>query len=102
MLPLLLYGCGTWSVTPRQEHGLKVFENRVLRNACEPKRDELTGEWRRLHKKELLALYSSPNIIRVIKIKKNEIGGTCSSYGDRRGADGVLVEKPEGKTTWNT
>jgi hypothetical protein len=75
---------------------LGVFDNRVLRRIFEPKGDEVTGEWRRLHNKELYALYSSPNIIRVIK-SKTEMGRTCSAYGERRGAYRILVGKPEGR-----
>jgi hypothetical protein len=67
ILPVLLYGCETWSLTLREEQRLRVFEKRVLRRIFGPKRDEVTGEWSRLHKDELNALYSSPNIIRVIK-----------------------------------
>jgi hypothetical protein len=67
ILPVVLYGYETWSLTLREECRLRVFENRVLRRIFGPKRDEVTGEWRRLHNKELYALYSSPNIIRVIK-----------------------------------
>jgi hypothetical protein len=58
-----------------------VFENRVLRGIFGPKRDGVTGEWRRLHNEELNDVYSSPNIIRVIQIKKNEVDGACSTYG---------------------
>jgi hypothetical protein len=64
ILPFVLYGCGTWSVTLREEHRLRVFENRVLRRMFGPKRDEVTGEWRKLHSDELHILYSSPTIIR--------------------------------------
>jgi hypothetical protein len=53
ILPVVLYGCETWSLTLREEHRLRVFENRVLRRIFGPKRDEVTGEWRRLHNKEL-------------------------------------------------
>jgi hypothetical protein len=67
ILPVVLYGCESWSFTLREECRLRVFENRVLRRIFGPKRDEVTREWRRLHNKELHALYSSPNIIRVIK-----------------------------------
>jgi hypothetical protein len=67
ILPVVLYGCETWSVTLREEHRLKVFENRVLREIFGPKRDEVTGEWRRLHNEELYYLYSAPHIILVIK-----------------------------------
>jgi hypothetical protein len=60
ILPVVLYGCETWSLTLREEHRLRLFENRVLRRIFGPKRDEVTGEWRKLHNKELHDLYSSP------------------------------------------
>jgi hypothetical protein len=66
ILPVF-YECETWSVTLKEEHGLRVFENRVLRGIFGPKRDEVTGEWRKLHSGELRNLYSSSNIIREIK-----------------------------------
>jgi hypothetical protein len=66
ILPAVLYGCETWSFSLREEDRLRVFENRVLRRIFGPKRDEVTGEWRRLHNEELNDL-SSPNIFRVIK-----------------------------------
>ena len=65
----------------REERRLRVFENRVLRRIFGPKRDEVKGEWRKLHNEELNDLYSSPNIVWVIKIVKNEMGGACSAYG---------------------
>jgi hypothetical protein len=61
---VVLYGCETWSLTLREEHRLRVFENRVLRRIFEPKRDEVTGEWRKLRNEELRDLYPSPSIIR--------------------------------------
>jgi hypothetical protein len=64
---VLLYGCGTWSLALREEHRPRVFENRVLRRLFGPKRDEVTGEWRKLYNEELRDLYSSPSIIRIIK-----------------------------------
>jgi hypothetical protein len=67
ILPVVLYGCETWSLTLREECRLRVFENKVLRRIVGPKRDEVTGEWSRLHNKEFYALYFSPDIIRVIK-----------------------------------
>jgi hypothetical protein len=67
ILPVVLYGCGTWSLTLREEFRLWVFEKRVLRRIFGPKRDEVTGGWRKLHNQELHNLYSSPNIIRMMK-----------------------------------
>jgi hypothetical protein len=64
ILPVVLYGCETWSLTLREDHRLRVFENRVLRRVLGPKRDEVTGEWRNLHNGELHNLYSSPDIVR--------------------------------------
>jgi hypothetical protein len=63
ILPVVLYGCEIWSLMLREEHILKVFENRVLRRIFGPKRDDVTGEWRKLHNEELHNLYSSPDII---------------------------------------
>ena len=67
ILPAVLYGCETWSLTLREEHRLRVFENRVLGRIFGPKRDGVTGEWSKLHNEELNDLYSSPNTVRVIK-----------------------------------
>jgi hypothetical protein len=67
ILPAVLYGCETWSLTLMEEHRLREFENRVLRRMCGPKRDEVTGDWRKLHDEEFHNLYSSPNIIRMMK-----------------------------------
>jgi hypothetical protein len=70
ILSVVLYGCETWSLTLREEHRLRVFENRVIRIIFGPKRDEVTGEWRKLHNEELNNLYSSPDIIRQIKSRQ--------------------------------
>jgi hypothetical protein len=68
ILPVVSYGCEAWSLTLREERRLKVFENRVLRRVFGPKRDEVTGEWRKLHNEELNDVYSLPNIVRVVKL----------------------------------
>jgi hypothetical protein len=70
ILPVVLYGCETWSLTLREEHRLRVFGNRVLRRIFGQKRDEVTGESRKLHNEELHNLYSSPDIIRQIKSRR--------------------------------
>ena len=80
ILPVVLYGCETWSLTLREEHRLRVFENRVLRRIFGPERDEVTGEWKKLLNEELNNLYSLPNIVRVIKSRRI-MGGACSAYG---------------------
>jgi hypothetical protein len=75
ILPAVLYGCETCFVTLREEHGLKVFENRVLRRIFGPKRDEMIRDWRKLHNWELYNLSSSPNIIRIIKLRRTRWTG---------------------------
>jgi hypothetical protein len=70
ILPVALYGCETWSLILREEHRLRVFDNRVLRRIFGPKRNEVTGEWRKLHNEELHILYSSQNIIRQINTRR--------------------------------
>jgi hypothetical protein len=74
-----------------------MFENRVLKRIFGPKRDEVTGEWRKLHTEELNDPYSSPNIFREIKIENNEMGRACSTNGEGRGVFRVLVGRHEGK-----
>jgi hypothetical protein len=91
ILPVVLYGCETWCLTLREEQRLKVFENRVLRRIFGPKKDEATGEWRRLHDEELNDLYSSSNIIRVIKSKRMRWAGHVARMGEKRGAYRILV-----------
>jgi len=97
ILPFVLYGCATWSVSLREEHGLREFENRVLRRIFGPMRDEVTGKWRKLHSKELYDLYSWPLNIRVIKSRKLWWAGHVARMWERRGAYSVLVGRPEGK-----
>ena len=75
ILPVVLYGCETWSLTLRKELRLRVFENRVLSRIFGPKRDEVRGEWRKLHNEELNVLYSSPNIVRMIKSRRMKWAG---------------------------
>jgi len=85
ILPVVLYGCETWSFTLREERRLRVFENRVLRRVFGLKRDEVTGEWRTLHNEELSDLYCSPNIVRVIKSRRMKWAGYVARMGERRG-----------------
>ena len=96
-MPVGLFGCETWSLTLREERRLRVFEKRVLRRIFGPKRDEVTGEWRTLHNEELNDLYSSPNIVWVIKSRRIRWAEHVARMGERRGLYRVLVGKPEGK-----
>jgi hypothetical protein len=84
ILPVVLYGCETWSLTLRKEHGLSVFENRVLRRVFGPKRDEVTEELRKLHNEELRDLYSSPSIITIIMMRRMRWAGLVARMGRRR------------------
>ena len=81
-----MYGCETWSLTLREERRLRVFENRVLRRILGPKRYEVTGKWKKLHNEELNDLYSSPNIVRVIKSRTMRWAGHVARRGEERGA----------------
>jgi hypothetical protein len=97
ILPVILYVCETWSLTLREEHRLRVFENKVLRRIFEPKRDEVTGGRRKLHNEELRDLYFSPIIIRIFKSRRMRWAGHVARMGERRNAYRLLVGKPEGK-----
>jgi hypothetical protein len=97
ILSVVLYGCETWSLTLMEEHRLRVFENRVLRGIFGPKRDEVTGELRKLHNGELRNLYSSPDIIRHIKSRRMRWAGHVARMGEGGNVYRVLVGKPEGK-----
>jgi hypothetical protein len=88
---VVLYGCETWSLTLREEHRLRVFENRVLRRIFGPKRDEVTGGWRKLRNEELHGLYSSPSIIRVIKARRMRWAEHVVRMGEVRGVYNILV-----------
>jgi hypothetical protein len=109
ILPVVLYGCETLSLTLREEHRLTVFEKRVLRRIFGLKRDEVTGEWRKLHSEELHNLYSSPNITLpnltsyhlADQTKDNKVGGTCDERGTEEGSVQSFGGKDRRKkTTW--
>jgi hypothetical protein len=97
ILPVVLYGCETWSLTLREEQRLRVFENRVLRRIFGPKRYEVTGGWRKLHNEELHGLYSSPSVVRMINARRMRWAGHVECMGEVRGAHNILVGKPEGR-----
>ncbi|KAJ4450642.1 hypothetical protein ANN_02071 [Periplaneta americana] len=97
ILLVVLYGCKTWTLTLREEQRLRVFDNKVLRKIFAAKRDEVTGEWRKLHNAELHALYSSPDVIRTIKSRHLRWAGHVAHMGESRNAYRVLVGRPEGK-----
>jgi len=97
ILPVVLYGCETWSLTLQDKRKLRLMENMVLRRIFGPRRDEVKGEWRRLHNEELNDLYCSPNIVRVIKSRRMKWAGHVACMGEERGVYRVLVGKAEGK-----
>jgi hypothetical protein len=92
-----LYGCETWSLTLREEHRLRVFGNRVFRRIFGPKRNEVTKGWRKLHNEELHGLYSSPSIVRVIKVRMMRWAWRVARMGEVRGAYNILAGRPEGR-----
>ena len=97
ILPVVLYGCESWSLKLREERRLGVFENRVLRRVFGPKRDEVTGELGKLHNEELSDLYSLPNIVRVVKSRRMRWAWHVARMGEGRGVHRVLMGKSEGK-----
>jgi hypothetical protein len=97
ILPDVLYGCEAWSLILREERKLRVFEKMVLRRIFGPRRDEVTGEWRRLHNEELNDIYCSPNIVRVIKSRRMRWAGHVARMVEKKGVYRVLVGKLEGK-----
>jgi hypothetical protein len=92
-----LYGCEAWSLTLREEHRVRVFENRVLRGIFGTKRDEVIGGWRKLYNEELHNLYCLLNIIRLNEARRLRWAGHVANMWDKRNAYRILVGKPEGK-----
>jgi hypothetical protein len=97
ILPVVLYGCETWSLTLRKNHRLRVFESGVLRRIFGSERDELTGQWRKMHNGELHSSNSSPDVIRQIKSRRMRWARHVARGGGGRNVYRVLVGKPEGK-----
>jgi hypothetical protein len=97
MLPVDLYGCKSWFLTLKEEHRLRVFENRVLRRISGSKRVQIIRDWRKLNNPKLHNLYSSPNIIRMMKSRRIQLAGHVARMGQKMHACSVLVRKPEGK-----
>jgi len=97
ILSVVLYGCETWLLTLKEECRLRVFENRVLRKIFRPKRDEVTGELRKLHNEERRDRYSSRSIIQTMKSRRMRWVGHVACMGERRGVYRVLVGKTERK-----
>jgi hypothetical protein len=93
----MLGECEDWSLTLREDHRLRAFENRVLRRISGPKMDEVTGEWRKLHKEELRNLYLSPSIIRTMKFRRMMWAGHVARMREKMNVYKLLVRKPEGK-----
>jgi hypothetical protein len=95
-LPVVLYGCETWSLALREEHKVQVFENRVLRRIFGQNRDEMKGGWRKLHNEGLHNLHSSPIIIRMIKSRRMRWVEHVSQIWAKENTHRILVGKPEG------
>jgi hypothetical protein len=97
ILPVIFYGCETWSLSLRKEHRLRVFKDKLLRKIFGPKRDGVSGEWRKLHNEELYVLYSSSSIIRIIKSRRMRWAGHVARMGKKRNVYRLLMGKPEGR-----
>jgi hypothetical protein len=97
ILPVVLYGYEKWSLTLRKELKLRVFDNSVLRRKFGPKRDEVTGGWRKLHNEKLHNLYSPPSIIIIIKTRRMRWAAHVARMGKKRNAYRLLVGKPMGR-----
>jgi hypothetical protein len=97
IVPVVLNGCETWSLILRKEYKLRMFENRVLRRIFGPKRDGVTGGWRKLHNEKLHDLYSSASIIKIIKSRRMRWAGHVVRMGEKRSVYRLLVRKPERK-----
>jgi hypothetical protein len=96
MILIVLYGCETWSHTLKEEHGLRLFENRVLSRIFRPKTEEETRGWRRLHNEELHNFYASPNVIRAVKSMRMRWVAMQHVWGDKKRIQ-YFCRKPEGK-----
>jgi hypothetical protein len=94
---VVLYGYEIWSLALREEHRLRVIENKVLRRIFGPKREEVTGGWRKFHSEELHDLYPSPSLIRMIKSRRMRWAGHVARIREKRNDYRLLVGKPEGK-----
>jgi hypothetical protein len=99
VLPVVCYGCETWSLTLREERRMRVFENRVLRSIFEPKRDDVTRDWRKLLNEEFNDMYFPPNIIRVIKSRRMRLAGHVACTGEERRIQGFGGETCREETT---
>ena len=100
ILPVVLYGCETWSLTLWEESRLRVFENMVLRRIFGPRRNEVTGKWMRLHNEEPNGLYTSPKIVRIIKSRIMKLAGQMARIGDERGRIGFWWGNRRGRDRW--
>jgi len=97
ILPIVLYGCETWSLTLREKHRQRVFENRVLRRTFGPKGVNVTGEWKKLHNEEIYEMYCSPNIVWVMKLRRMRWAGHVAHMKVEERYIQGLDGKPEGK-----